>query len=62
MGHDKSEEKGLICTPADAGAEKKYTQKEDLSTVNTHFKSYANLRVFLKAESRKEDFVGRKSR
>lgn len=62
MGYDKSEEKGLICTTADASSEKKYTQKEDFSKVNTHFKSYAKLRVFLKAESRKEDFVGRKSR
>lgn len=54
MGYDKSEEKGLICTTANAGSEKKYTQKEDFTKVHInkiYFESFAKLRVLLKAKS-----------
>ena len=63
MGHDKSQEKGFICTATHAGSQKKHTQKEDFSKVNTllnHLFTY-NKEYFWQAESRKEVFGGRKS-
>ena len=61
VGYDKSEEKGLICTTANAGSEKKYTQKEDFTKVHKNNFTLNRLRVLLKAEGWKEDFVWRKS-